>query len=342
MSRQWKVLHRNGLERALHVAVLLITGASGFVGRALAQRLRVEGRPFLAALRTSANTEMGCVPVGAIDADTSWEAALADCHTVVHLAARVHVMHEEAADPIAAFRAVNVAGTQRLAQEAVRCGVRRLVFVSSVKVNGESSADAPFTETDRPAPADPYAVSKWEAEQALWRVAQDTGLEVVVLRPPLLYGPGARGNFEQLLATVSRGRPLPLGSVRNRRSLLFVDNLVDALIACADHPAAKGRTFLVSDGEPVSTPELVRRCARALGVAPHLWPVPVSLLRAVGALAGRRAAIERLTGSLEVDDAAIRTTLGWRPRFTMDQALAMTAAWFREAPSRDMGRGPTS
>ena len=322
--------------------MLLITGASGFVGRALTQRLRAEGRPFRAALRTAGDVDPASVPVGAIDGGTSWETALSGCHTVVHLAARVHVMHEEAADPLAAFRAVNVVGTRRLAQEAARCGVRRLVFVSSVKVHGESSSDRPFTEADRPAPADPYAISKWEAELALSSIAQSTGLEVAVLRPALVYGPGARGNFEQLLAAVSRGLPLPFGSVRNRRSLLYVDNLVDALMTCADHPDAPGRTFLVSDGETVSTPELVRRCARALGVAPHLWPVPVSMLRAVGALAGRGAAIERLTGSLAVDDAAIRTTLGWRPRVAMDDALAVTAAWFRACPPGAADHRPAS
>lgn len=311
--------------------MLLITGASGFVGRALASQLRAQGRPFRGAVRNAAGGDPSAIGVGNIDGNTRWQAALVGCDTVVHLAARVHILHEDAADPLEAFRAVNVAGTLRLAQEAARCGVRRLVFVSSVKVHGECSPGRPITDADPPAPEDAYAVSKWEAEQGLARIARDTALQVVVVRPPLVYGPGVEGNFERLLAAIWRGRPLPLGAVHNRRSLLAVDNLADALLACADHPAAAGRTFLVSDGEAVSTPDLVRRCARALGVSPRLWAVPVPLLRALGTLAGRSGAVERLTGSLEIDDGSIRVALGWRPRIAMDDALDATAAWFRRA-----------
>ena len=227
--------------------------------------------------------------------------------------------------PLLAFRAVNVDGTVRLAHEAIRAGVRRLVFVSSVKIHGDASGAIPFTETAPSAPADAYSISKWEAEQELARIAEATGLEVVVLRPPLVYGPGVAGNFRRLLDTVRRGLPMPLGAVHNRRSLLYVENLADALVTCADHPAAAGRAFLVCDGTSVSTPELIRRCAGALGVVPNLWSVPVPILWLAGTMTRRAAAIGRLTGSLEVDDAAIRTVLGWRPRVAMDDALAITA-----------------
>ena len=304
---------------------MVVTGASGFVGRALMQRLRADGRPVRAVVKARGDGCDHAVAVGAIDGQTTWAPALAGCDVVVHLAARVHVMREEANDPLAAFRAVNVDGTVRLAHEAIRAGVRRLVFVSSVKIHGDASGAIPFTETAPSAPADAYSISKWEAEQELARIAEATGLEVVVLRPPLVYGPGVAGNFRRLLDTVRRGLPMPLGAVHNRRSLLYVENLADALVTCADHPAAAGRAFLVCDGTSVSTPELIRRCAGALGVVPNLWSVPVPILWLAGTMTRRAAAIGRLTGSLEVDDAAIRTVLGWRPRVAMDDALASTA-----------------
>jgi nucleoside-diphosphate-sugar epimerase len=272
----------------------------------------------------------GCTvfEIGEIGPDTDWRTALSGVDVVAHLAARVHVMHEGSADPLAAFRRVNVEGTVQLARCAAAAGVRRLVFLSSVKVNGESSA-RPFTEADAPAPADAYGTSKWEAELALAALARDGAFEVVTLRPPLVYGPGVRANFLRLMQAVVLGIPLPLGAIDNRRSLVYLGNLVDAIVACLAHPDVADRTWLVSDGEDLSTPVLVRRLASALAVRPRLLPVPPAMLRVLGALIGKRAAVERLTGSLQVDSTALRHAAGWSPPFTVDQGLADTARWFR-------------
>ncbi len=314
---------------------VLVTGAGGFVGRALLPVLAARGMDCVAAVRRAkVPGAASVVAVGDIGAGTDWRAALAGCEAVVHLAARVHVMNETAPDPLEAFRAVNTAGTVRLAREAAAAGVRRLLFVSTVKVHGEDSGERILSERDAPAPAEPYAISKWEAELELARVSAATGLAVTVLRPPLLYGPGAGGNFERMVSALRRGLPLPLASIRNRRSLLYVDNLADAIATCLGDAAAVGRTFLVSDGEDLSTPELLRRCAAAMGVHARLWPCPPAVLRAAATLAGRRAAAQRLTGSLAIDSGAIRAALRWRPPFTVDEALARTLAASAQAPGR--------
>jgi len=260
-----------------------------------------------------------------MNAQTDWHPALAGCDAVVHLAARVHLMHDTAQDPLALYRATNTEATLNLARQAARAGVKRFVFVSSIKVNGEGR-DTPYRETDVAAPEDAYAISKWEAEQGLQRIAQETGLEIVILRPPLVYGPGVKANFLRLMQTVQRGWPLPLGAIRNRRSLLYLGNFVDAIRLCVEHPAAAGQTFLLDDGEPVSTPELIRALARAMGRPARLLAVPVGVLEWSGALLGRRAAVARLTGSLCVDSSAIRSRLGWVPPFTMEAGLAATVA----------------
>jgi nucleoside-diphosphate-sugar epimerase len=253
--------------------------------------------------------------------------ALQGVRTVMHLAARVHVMTDRAADPLGEFRQVNRDWTERLARAAVEQGVRRFVYLSSVKVNGEEST-APFTEQDVPAPLDPYGISKWEAEQALAVVSSETGLETVVIRSPLVYGAGVGGNFLQLLDVLRRGIPLPLALVDNRRSLIYRGNLVEALVLCAREARAAGRTFLVGDEESLSTPELIRRLAKALGVSPHLWPLPTWALRLAGTITGKGAMVDRLLGSLEVDSSMIRRELGWYPPYSVDQGLAETAAWF--------------
>ena len=224
------------------------------------------------------------------------------------------------------YRETNTEATLNFARQAAQAGVRRFVFISTVKVNGEGR-DAPYSETDVPAPADAYAVSKWEAEQGLHRVAQETGLQVVILRPPLVYGPGVKANFQRLMNMVRHGCwPLPLGAICNRRSLLYLGNFVDAIRLCVEHPAAAGQTFLLDDGEPISTPELIRRLAHAMGRPAHLLAVPVGVLEFGGALLGKRAAVARLTGSLYVDSLAIRSRLGWVPPFSMEAGLAATVA----------------
>jgi len=303
---------------------VLVTGATGFVGTALCDTLAAFGYEVVPAVRSKSGSPHEVV-VGNLDASTDWRPALTGCDVVIHLAARVHVMNDEAQDPLALYRATNTEATLNLARQAAQAGVKRFVFISTIKVNGEGS-DVPYRETDVPAPEDAYAISKWEAEQGLQRIAADTGLEVVILRPPLVYGPGVKANFLRLLRTVGRGWPLPLGAIRNRRSLLYLGNFVDAIQVCVEHPAAAGQTFLLDDGEPVSTPELIRALARAMGRPARLPAVPVGVLALAGALLGKRAAVARLTGSLFVDSSLIRSRLGWTPPYTMGQGLDATVA----------------
>lgn len=253
--------------------------------------------------------------------------ALQGVSAVVHLAARVHVMTDQAADPLREFRRVNASWTERLARAAASQGIRRVVCMSSIKVNGEQSV-VPFTEQDLPNPQDPYGVSKWEAEQALAGISSQTGLETVVVRSPLVYGPGVGGNFLQLLNILRRGVPLPLARVQNRRSLIYRGNLVDALVCCVRDIRAAGQTYLVSDGEDLSTPELIRRLGNALGVTVRLWPVPLSVLSRLGQVIGKQAVIDRLLGSLQVNSSKIRRELDWQPPFPVDRGLAETAAWY--------------
>lgn len=309
---------------------ILVTGANGFVGRLLCAGLFRQGQPVRAAMRSTKGSidDVDAVIVGAIDGETNWKDALEGVDVVIHLAARVHVMHDDSTDPLAEFRRVNVAGTENLAQQAVRAGVKRLVYVSSIKVNGEATCgEGKFSETDAPAPQDPYGISKMEAEQALRRVAAETGLEVVIIRPPLVYGAGVKGNFAQMLKVLARGIPLPLASVANRRSLVYVGNLVDALILCATHPAAAGQIYLVSDGEEISTPDLLRQLGAAMGHPARLLPCPPALLKMAGWLIGKSDQVERLSGSLRIDSSKIRRELGWIPPYALQQGLRITAAF---------------
>jgi len=308
---------------------ILITGANGFVGRTLCAELVRRGYSVRGALRRAEGRSAfvdGVDPavVGRINALTDWRAALEGCVAVVHLAARVHVMREDERDPQAEYRDVNTEGTLNLARQAAQAGAKRFVFVSTIKVNGEGR-DAAYRETDAPAPEDAYAISKWEAEQGLWRIAQETGLEVVILRPPLVYGPGMKANFLRLMHTVAHGWPLPLGAIRNRRSFLYLGNFVDAIRVCIEHPAAAGQTFLLDDGQAVSTPDLIRSVAHALGRPARLLPVPVKVLEFAAALSGKRAAVARLAGSLWIDSSLIRSLLGWTPPYSMEAGLAATA-----------------
>lgn len=315
---------------------ILITGANGFVGQALCHELLRRGHPVIAATRhawADASSQPGAltgVAIGEVDERTAWGHALHGVNVVIHLAARVHVMQETAQDPLTEFRRVNVQGTEHLARMAAAAGVKRFVYVSSIKVNGEETATGQrYTERDLPQPQDPYGISKWEAEQALHRIAQETGLEVVIVRPPLVYGPGVKGNFAHMMRVLARGWPLPLASVSNRRDLLYLGNLVDALILCATHPAAAGHTYLLSDGEPISTPRLLRELATALHVPSRLLPMPPSLLRLLGGLTGKSEQVERLLGSLQLDAGKIRADLGWAPPYTLQQGLRATAEYYR-------------
>lgn len=311
---------------------VLVTGATGFVGRSLCQHLVSLGhlvRGTLLAWESAKDLADGVVPVVVepLQGDTEWGDALNGVDTVIHLAARVHVMSDPSTDPLVEFTRVNTDGTSRLAREAARAGLRRLVFVSSIKVNGEEAAE-PYTEKSPASPTDPYGISKWRAEQALREVEAQTGLEVVVLRPTLVYGPGVKANFLNMMKVIHYGTPLPLASVRNRRSLIYLGNLVDALATCATHPGAAGKTFLVSDGEDLSTPELVRLTASALGTSARLFHFSTPLMKLTGKLTGKSAQMSRLTGSLAVDSSRIRAELGWSPPFSMEQGLKATAEWF--------------
>lgn len=312
--------------------MLLITGATGFVGRALTDRLRAEGRTFRRALRNSQGADETSTVVGPVSANTRWETTVLGCSAVAHLAARVHVVREAATQPLSAFREVNVEGTRTLALQAALAGVRRFVFLSSVKVNGEATAGRAYKDVDPPCPHDPYGTSKVEAEAVLRAIAQETGLEVAILRPPLVYGPGVKANFLRMMHWIDRGVPLPFGLVRNVRSLIYVGNLVDAIIRCLDHPAAAGETFLVDDGTPVSTPQLLREVGDALGRPARLFPVPPALLQGAATLVGRGGDAARLLGDLVVDSSRVRRVLSWQPPYTRGEGLAKTAEWFRGLP----------
>jgi len=313
---------------------LLVTGATGFIGSAVLVRfasdrtLQLRGAVRCSMPDIPANGEWALV--SDLTPDMDWTQAVNGIDVIVHTAARVHVMRDSIADPLAEFRRVNVAGTLNLARQAVLADVRRFVFISSIKVNGEQTLPGrPYAADDVPIPVDPYGISKHEAELGLMQLAQETGMEVVIIRPVLVYGPAVKANFLRLLDWVWRGVPLPLGSVRNLRSLVYLGNLVDAIVTCVTHPKAAGQTFLVSDREDVSTPELIRRMARALGRPARLLPVPPGLLRAAGKMLGKGDEVGRLLDSLVIDSSKIRRELGWRPPFTMEEGLRETAAWYR-------------
>ncbi len=311
---------------------VLVTGAGGFVGSGLCKALTAAGYRVRAATRGAGSLPGGTiheqVAVGEIGADTEWNRAVQGVDAIVHLAARVHVMRDQSQDPLAAYREVNTHGTERLARSAAKAGVRRFVYVSTIKVNGEATRTAPFRDTDIPAPADPYGVSKYEAEQRLRRIGADTELQVVIVRPPLIYGPGVKGNFLSMMRVLQRGMPLPLASCMNRRSLIGLSNLTDLLVKCVTHPSAAGQVFVAADGEDLSTPELLRRTARALGRKARLLPFPPAMLRIAAGAMGRPGVYERLCGSLRVDASKARVLLGWRPPLTVDEELAHTARWF--------------
>lgn len=310
---------------------ILVTGASGFVGRELCAELVRRRYSVRGAVRgDSVSASHTTVRIADIGPETGWTPALEGIEVVIHLAARVHVMHDVSGDPLAEFRKVNVAGTENLARQAAAAGARRLVYVSSIGVNGlQTVSGKPFFESDAPNPHNAYALSKLEAEQVLARISRETGLEIVIVRPPLVYGGNAPGNFAQMFNVLARGIPLPLAAVHNLRSLIYLGNLADALILCAVAPEASGRTYLVSDGEDISTPELLRRLGAATGAQARLFPCPAALLRLFGQLSGKPDQIDRLLGSLRINDEKIRRELGWVPPYTLEQGLRATAEWYR-------------
>lgn len=313
---------------------VLITGANGFIGLRLCNEIQRLGWQVRGASRLPCQMAQGIEPVsvGTIQGDTDWTQVVQHIDVVIHLAARVHVMHSDSLDPLAEFLKVNFYGTENLANQAARAGVKRLVYVSSVKVNGEVTLQgAKFTEDGPPNPQEPYGVSKWQAEQALLRISRDTGLEVVIIRPPLVYGPGVKANFATLMRAVQGGWPLALGSVQNRRSLVALDNLVDLILKCVVHPDAANQTFLVSDGQDLSTTELVRGLARAANMPARLMPVPVWALRAGATLLGMEGEVQRLCGSLQVDISKAERVLGWRPPVSVDEALRRAVAGIQPA-----------
>lgn len=311
-----------------------IVGAGGFVGRALTARLTADGHQVLPIVRTPA----GLRDEQSIDdlATADWPALLDGVDAVVLSAARVHMMDDKAADPLAAFRHVNRDGAVAVYRGAAAAGVRRFVFVSSIKVNGEATeAGRPFTAGDRPAPDDPYGISKWEAEKALAPLAVESGPDLVIVRPPLVHGPGVGANFAAMMRWLRRGVPLPLGRVTgNRRSLVGIDNLADFIALTLEHPAAAGETFLVSDGRDVSTTELLRLLGDALGAPARLLPVPAAALRGLGRLLGKGPALGRLTGNLQVSIDKNRDLLGWRPPVSLEAGLRRTAAGVRGPKDR--------
>jgi nucleoside-diphosphate-sugar epimerase len=323
---------KNGyLSRDVNLKRALVTGASGFIGQALCEELLRQGWQVVAGVRSFCQLPPGVelATVGAIDGETDWSEVLCGVDVVIHLAARVHIMRGEAADPLAQFHAVNVVGTLSLASQALKAGVRRFVYLSSIKVNGEQTRPGQrFTEEDVPAPFDSYAISKYRAEEGLRELAQKGRMEVVIIRPPLVYGPRVKANFLDMMRWLHAGMLMPFGTINNRRSLIALDNLVHLIITCLDHPAAANQTFLASDGEDLSTTELLRRLAQALGRPAHLMPIPVFLLEAGAALLGRRDIAQRLCGSLQLDISKARRLLGWNPPISVDEGLRRTAQGF--------------
>jgi UDP-glucose 4-epimerase len=311
---------------SLAAAAVVVTGASGCIGRAVCARLAANGSAYRPVDRR--DLAAGGADAGDLVNFTGWEALLQGSSAVIHLAARAHVMRESSSDPTAAFDRDNVAGALRVAEAAASAGARRFVFVSSIGVHGTATHGGPLSEADPPAPVEPYARSKWRAECALAELAARRGLELTIVRPPLVYGPFVKGNMLRLLRLVDRGWPLPFGAVRNRRSFICADNLADVLIRCCTHPAAAGETFVVADGEDLSTRELVAALAQGLGRPALLLPVPVAVLRAAGRVTGRSGEVERLIGDLQVDAGRVRARLGWQPPVQLADGMRAMTRWY--------------
>jgi UDP-glucose 4-epimerase len=316
---------------------VLVTGASGFVGSALCEHLIERGLTTTGIVRHFPANPVPGVDyqiVSGLSKSKLWKEILAGVDVVVHCAARAHVMRDSEIDPLAVYREVNVEGTRYLAEQAVSYGIKRFIYISSIKVNGEGTSEQPFKADDIPAPEDAYGISKWEAEQVLQKIVCNSKLEIVIIRPPLVYGPEVRANFFKLMRLVKSGLPLPLGAINNSRSFVALDNLVDLILICLDHPAAIDQTFLVSDGDDLSTPELLRRTAKAFGKSSRLIPIPVLLLRIAALLLGKKDFYQRLCGSLQIDIGKAKQLLGWTPKVSVDAALLKTTKHFLKITER--------
>jgi nucleoside-diphosphate-sugar epimerase len=311
---------------------ILVTGASGFVGKSLVKALDLKRIQTVKVVRRHQQhlTDDNYHVIPDLAEFSGWQSLFAGCDVVIHLAARVHVMDEKTLNPLAEFIKVNVDDTLKFARQAASYGVKRFVYISSIKVNGEFTEKKAFSELSQPDPQYPYAISKYRAELALLELSKNTGMEVVIVRPPLVYGPQVKANFLTLMKIVNKKIPLPFKGINNRRSLVYVGNLVDALIACATHSNAAGKTFLVSDGEDVSTPELMIKIANALSKPSRVFYFPLSLILFLTRLIGKKASIDRLTQSLVVDSSKIRKELGWHPPYSLDEGLKATAKWYIE------------
>jgi nucleoside-diphosphate-sugar epimerase len=320
---------------------VLVTGANGFVGGKVCKMLQRYGFPVRGVVRKSASPFKGVGPkemfpagdvisVGDIDGSADWSRALQDIDTIIHLAARVHVLQEVSRNPLESFRSVNVHGTERLAHAAIRAGVRRFVYISSISIHGNSTGERAYMEEDQAHPHSPYAVSKWEGEVALRNAVAEQAMELVIVRPPLVYGAGVGGNFLRLMELAYKGLPLPLKSIENRRSFIGIENLAELIVCCVAHPRAARETFVASDGEDLSTPDLISRVARLMGRPVRLFRVPVGILRTCGRLMGKADMIDRLCNSLCVDASKARKLLGWNPRVSLDVGLEHTIRWYMD------------
>jgi nucleoside-diphosphate-sugar epimerase len=319
----------------LEINTILVTGANGFVGRALCETLIKQSTSVKATCRDAKSVDLaGCeiIRIQSIDAETEWTASLDGVHTVIHLAARVHVMNDHATNPLEEFRKVNLHGTVNLAKQAARAGIKRFIYMSSVKVNGEHTKPGKsFTEVDIANPTDAYAISKYEAEQALLQIAQQTGMEVVIIRPPLVYGPGVKANFASMMQMLQRGIPLPFGAIQNKRSFVYVGNLVNFIVRCVEHQAAANQIFLVSDGHDLSTKELLLNCAQALKVKVRLLPIPVWSLKFFANILGKKEMAQRLCDNLQINISKAEFLLNWTPSISIIEGLVMTAKSFQKA-----------
>lgn len=308
--------------------MVFVTGTTGFIGLELCSKMLQRGWVVKGALRKE--SARGILPLGvegvnlgSIEDGNFRPRDFEGVDAVIHLAGRTHVLNDKSDDQLTAFRKVNVLGTESLARAAAKAGVRRFIFVSSVKVNGNGAA-RPYTENDPPAPEDAYGISKYEAEESLSSISMETGIEIVILRPPLVYGPGVKANFKDFIRMVSSGLPIPLKSIDNQRSFIYLDNLCDAIICCVTHPFAAGKTFLVSDGQDISTPDLIRMISSAMNKKPFLFSLHVNILKGLCKIAGKSEELGKITGSLFVDSSKIRDLLGWNPPFTLEEGIKET------------------